>query len=162
MQKCTGTHAPALTSPTLLKLWGSEDLKRPICAAYWSVKSWSAVCRREPNLIPDCTMFLHWLPVYGNCIIGSLVPVYVCVFVCGIYASPPPTGLTSEWTQVETEPWESARLFQFAPWTLQVSTCSSLVLCGYTCRLSKSTVSLTSVGLLRITLDKVKRTKNTV
>lgn len=35
------------------------------------------VCRREPNLIFNSTVFLHWLPVYGNCIIGC---VFVCVF----------------------------------------------------------------------------------
>ncbi len=44
------------------------------------------MCRREPNLILDCTMFLHWLPVYGNCIIGSVfVCVCVCAFLCVIH-----------------------------------------------------------------------------
>lgn len=42
------------------------------------------LCRKEPNLIPDCTMFPHWWPVYGNCIIGSM-SVCVCIFVCGIH-----------------------------------------------------------------------------
>lgn len=43
-----------------------------------------AVCRRESNLIPSCTMFLHSLHVYGNCkfCVGS------CIFTTSLGQNP--------------------------------------------------------------------------